>query len=274
MSPPPIVLIHGLWLTPRSWERWIERFEARGREVLAPAWPRMPGEVEEVRRDPSPLDGLGVREVVDHHAAIVAGLERPPVLVGHSLGGLVVELLLDRGLGAAGVAVSPVAIKGVLRLPLAQIRAAWPVLSKPANRRRTVMLTPRQFHFAFTTTMAPAEARAVYERYAIPGPGRPVFQAATANLNPRAVTRVDAHDDDRPPLLVIGNERDTIVPASTARASARRLARSRAVVEYREFAERPHFAGAPGWEELADASLAFADRHTGVVAERREAAPA
>src|SRR6266480_5658676 len=159
-STPPIVLIHGLWLTPRSWEGWKGRFESRGHQVLAPAWPRMEGDVEELRRDPSPLNGLGVGEITDHYAEIVRGLDRPPIIIGHSFGGLVTELLLDRGLGAAGVALSPAPMKGVLRLPLSQLRSAFPVLGNPANRKRTVELTPQQFHYAFTNTMSDEEAQA------------------------------------------------------------------------------------------------------------------
>src|SRR3954467_15781058 len=153
-AAPPIVLIHGLWLTPRSWEGWKERFESRGHEVLAPAWPRLQDDVEAVRRDPSPLNGLGVAEIVDHYAGIVRGLDRPPVIMGHSFGGLVTELLLDRGIGAGGVAISPAPCKGILRLPPAQLKAAFPVLGNPANRNRTVELTPKQFHYGFTNTMA------------------------------------------------------------------------------------------------------------------------
>jgi pimeloyl-ACP methyl ester carboxylesterase len=263
-SPAPIVLVHGLWLTPRSWEGWKERFEGRGHQVFAPAWPRMYGEVEDVRRDPSPLDGLGVTEIVDHYAAVVRSIDRPPVIVGHSFGGLVTELLLDRGLGAAGVAISPAPVKGVLRLPPAQLRAAFPVLGNPANRKRTVELTRKQFHYGFTNTMAEPEARAAYDRYQVPGPGRVIFQAAFANLNPRAATKVDFHKDDRPPLLVIGNDRDNTVPASVSKEAAERLGKSGAVVDYKEFAGRPHFtAGAPGWEAVADYALDWAGRQTG-----------
>ena len=268
MSSPQIVLIHGLWLTPRSWEGWKERFESRGHEVLAPAWPRMAAEVEDVRRDPSPLNGLGVAEIADHYAEIVRGLPRPPIIIGHSFGGLVTELLLDRGLGAAGVALSPAPVKGVLRLPAAQIRAALPVLGNPANRKRTVELTPAQFRYAFTNTMNDDDARAAYERYQVPGPGRPLFQAAFANLNRNAPTKVDFHKDDRPPLLVIGNGADHTVPASVSKEAATRLGRSSALVEYREFPGRPHFtAGAPGWEDVADFALEWATRHTGAAAQ-------
>lgn len=273
-SAPPILLVHGLWLSPRSWEGWAERFETRGHPVLAPAWPRMQGEVEDVRRDPSALNGLGVTEITDHYADIIRGLDRPPVIMGHSFGGLVTELLLDRGLGAAGVAISPAPVKGVLRLPPAQLRSAFPVLSNPANRNRTVELTPKQFHYGFTNTMADDEAKAAYDRYQVPGPGRVIFQAAFANFNPRAATKVDFHKDDRPPLLIIGNDQDHTVPASVSREAAKRLGKSKAVVDYNEFPGRPHFTGAPGWEVVADYALDWANRHTGAPAEGTESATA
>jgi pimeloyl-ACP methyl ester carboxylesterase len=263
-SDPTIVLVHGLWLTPRSWEGWKGRFESSGHQVLAPAWPRMQGEVEDIRRDPSPLNGLGVREITDHYAEIVRGLDRPPIIMGHSFGGLVTELLLDRGLGAAGVAISPAPIKGVLRLPLAQLRSALPALRNPANRNRTVELTPKQFHYAFTNTMlSDGEAKAAYDRYEVPGPARVLFEAAFANLNPNAPTKVDFHKNDRPPLLVIGNDKDHTVPASVSKEAAKRLGQSQATVDYKEFSGRPHFTvGAPGWDAVADYALEWATGHT------------
>src|SRR3954453_13709129 len=160
---PTIVLIHGLWLTSRSWEGWKARFEQRGHEVLAPAWPRMEGEVEALRRDPSVMNGLGLAEVVDHYERIIRGLDSPPVIMGPSTGGLLTEMLLDRGLGTAGVAISPAPVKGVLRLPPALLRSVFPGLRNPANRKRTVPLTPRQFHFGFTNTMDDADAEAAYQ---------------------------------------------------------------------------------------------------------------
>lgn len=235
----------------------------------------MHGEVEDLRRDPSALNGLGVTEIVDHYDGIIRGLDRPPVIMGHSFGGLVTELLLDRGLGAAGVAISPAPVKGVLRLPPAQLRAAFPVLGNPANRNRTVELTPGQFHYGFTNTMSEGEAKAAYDRYEVPGPGRVIFQAAFANFNPRAATKVDFHKDDRPPLLVMGSEKDHTVPASVSREAAKRLGKSKAVVDYKEFAGRPHFtAGAPGWEGVADYALDWASRHNGATAEGKEPATA
>jgi alpha-beta hydrolase superfamily lysophospholipase len=263
-SAPPIVLVHGLWLTPRSWEGWKERFESRGHHVLAPAWPHMHDDVEDVRRDPSPLNGLGVTEITDHYAGIVSGLDRPPIIMGHSFGGLVTELLLDRGLGAAGVALSPAPVKGVLRIPPAQLQAAFPVLGNPANRKRTVELSPKQFHYGFTNTMSDEQAQAAYDRYEVPGPGRVIFQAAFANLNPKAPTKVDFHKDDRAPLLIVGNDQDHTVPASVSKEAANRLGKSKAVVDYKEFPGRPHFtAGAPGWEEVADYALEWALGHAG-----------
>ena len=230
----------------------------------------MAGEVEDIRRDPSVLNGLGVTEIVDHYDQIVRGLGAPPVLMGHSFGGLVTELLLDRGLGAAAVALSPAPVKGVLRLPPAQLRAVFPVLGNPTNKNKTVELTPKQFRYAFTNTMSDEDAQAAYERYQIPGPGRVLFQAAFANFNPRAVTKVDFHKDDRAPLLVVGNSADHTVPASVSKEAAERLGKSRAVVDYKEFAGRPHFTGgAPGWEAVADHALEWANRHTGTPAKTR-----
>jgi alpha-beta hydrolase superfamily lysophospholipase len=268
---PPIVLVHGLWLTPRSWEGWKARFEHRGHEVLTPAWPHMEGEVEALRRDPSVMNGLGVTEVVDHYDRIIRGLDSPPIIMGHSFGGLITELLLDRGLGAAGVAVSPAPVKGVLRLPPAELRTVWPALRNPANTNKTIPLTAKQFRFRFTNTMNDADAAAAYERYYVPGPGRVLFQAAFANVNPNAVTKVDFHKDDRAPLLVMGNDMDHTVPASVSREAAKRLGKAKAIVDYKEYAGRPHFtAGAPGWEAVADDALDWANQHVGLRDETAE----
>jgi pimeloyl-ACP methyl ester carboxylesterase len=272
---PTIVLIHGLWLTPRSWEGWKARFEQRGHEVLAPAWPRMDGEVEALRRDPSVMNGLGLAEVIEHYERIVRGLNTAPVIMGHSTGGLLTELLLDRGLGVAGVTLSPAPVKGVLRVPPALLRTVFPALRNPANRKRTVPLTAKQFHRGFTNTMNDADAAAAYTRYYVPAPGRVVFEAALANFNPHAVTKVDFHKDDRAPLLIMGNDQDHTIPASVSKEAATRLGKSKAVVEYKEFAGRPHFtAGAPGWEAVADYALEWANRHVGAPAETREPARA
>jgi pimeloyl-ACP methyl ester carboxylesterase len=263
---PTIVLIHGLWLTPLSWETWKARFEQRGHEVLAPAWPHMDVGIEALRRDPAVMDGLGVGEIVDHYDGIIRGLDTPPVIMGHSFGGLITELLLDRGLGAAGVGLSPAPVKGVLRLPPAELRTVFPALGHPTTRKKTVALTPEQFHFSFTNTMDDADAEAAYARYYVPGPGRVLYQAGFANVTPHAVTKVDFHKDDRPPLLVIGNDQDNTVPASVSKEAAKHLGKSKAVVDYKEFEGRPHFPAAPGWEAVADYALDWANRHVGAPA--------
>src|SRR4051794_11686014 len=270
----PIVLVHGLWLTPRSWEGWKARFEQRGHEVLVPAWPRMEREVEALRRDPSVMNGLSIADVVDHYDRIIRDLPTPPVLMGHSTGGLVTELLLDRGLGAAGVGLSPAPVKGVLRVPPALLRTVFPALRNPANRKRTVPLTPKQFHRGFTNTMNDADAEAAYACYYVPAPGRVVFEAALANVNPHALTKVDFHKDDRPPLLVLGNDQDHTIPASVSREAAKRLGKSKAVGDYKEFTGRPPFPAAPGWEAVADYALDWATRHVGVPAGTAEPARA
>jgi pimeloyl-ACP methyl ester carboxylesterase len=268
---PTIVLIHGLWLTSRSWEGWKARFEERGHEVIAPAWPHMEGEVEALRRDPSVMNGLGVTEVVDHYERIIRSFDTPPVIMGHSFGGLITELLLDRGLGAAAATLSPAPVKGVLGVPPALLRTIFPALRNPAIRKRTMPMSPKQFHRGFTNTMNDADAAAAYERYYVPAPGRVIYQAAFANVNPHAVTKVDFHKDDRAPLLVMGNDKDQTVPASVSREAAKRHAKSKAVVEYKEFAGRPHFPTAPGWEAVADYALDWVERHVGVPAETAEA---
>lgn len=256
-----IVLIHGLWMTPLCWEHWIERFTARGHRVVAPSWPGMEGGVEAVRRDPSPIAHLGIAEIVDHYERIIRALERPPILMGHSFGGAFVQLLLDRGLGAAGVAIDSAPVKGVLRLPLSTLRSAWPVLHRPANNHRAVSLTPGQFHYAFTNTLSETESDAVYRRYHVPGPGHVLFQGAFANFSPHAPTRVDFGNDRRAPLLLVAGGEDHIVPASVNRENAARYGRSKALTEFKEFPGRSHYTlGQEGWEEVADFALAWATR--------------
>jgi pimeloyl-ACP methyl ester carboxylesterase len=263
MSPqPPIVLIHGLWMTPRSWEHWVARYEAAGHEVHAPAWPGLDREVEELRADPSGIEHLGIAEIVDHHEELIRGLGRAPIIIGHSFGGLFTQILLDRGLGVAGVAIDSAAARGVFTLPPEQLRSAFPVLKSPLNAHRAVLLTPEEFHYAFTNTMTEEESRAVYDRYAVPGPGRVLFQGALANVNPRTAARVHYRNDDRAPLLLIGGGEDHVVPAAVDAAQARKYERSEALTEYRELPGRSHFTiGQQGWEEVADLALSWATEH-------------
>jgi alpha-beta hydrolase superfamily lysophospholipase len=262
--PDTVLLIHGLWMSPKSWEHWIERYTSAGYRVVAPAWPRMEGTVEQLRANTAPYDDLGIAEVVDHYAAIIESLESAPIIMGHSFGGAFTEILLDRGLGAAGVAIDPAAVRGVLRLPLSTLRSAFPVLSNPANSHKAVMLSPEQFHYAFTNTLSDDESRIVYERYAVPGPGHILFEGALANFNPHAATRVDFHKDDRAPLLIISGGVDHVVPAAVTKETAGHYAGSKAVTEYKEFSGRSHYTvGQAGWESVADYALSWAAEHAG-----------
>jgi pimeloyl-ACP methyl ester carboxylesterase len=254
-----VMLIHGLWLDPLCWEHWIERYAAAGHEATAPSWPGMEVGVEALRQDPSPMNGLGVVEVADHYEGIIRALDSPPIIMGHSFGGLLVQILLDRGLGSAGVAIHPAPPKGVLRLPVSSLKSAFPVLHNPANRKKTVALTAEQFHYGFTNTMSEPGAHEAYDRYHVPAPGRPLFQAATANFTPNAATKVNLANNDRAPLLLIAGSADHTVPAAMTRENHKRYHRSTAVTDYKEFEGRSHFTiGEPDWETVADHALDWA----------------
>ena len=261
-SAGTIVLIHGLWVTPRSWEGWKHHYEAQGYKVLAPAWPGLDREVEDLRRDATGIAGVGLREVAGHYEAVIRGLDRPPIIMGHSSGGTVVQMLLDRGLGSVGVAIDSAAVKGVLPLPLSTLRSAWPVLSKPTNKNKAIPLTARQFHYAVTNTLSESQSAAHYERYAVPGSARVLFQGAFANFNPRAATRIDFRNDRRAPLLFIAGQADHIVPPKVNKANWRLYRKSPAVTAYHEFPGRSHFIiGQEGWQEVADYALNWAADH-------------
>jgi pimeloyl-ACP methyl ester carboxylesterase len=254
-----IVLIHGLWLSALSWENWVERYRGRGYNVIARSWPGMERDIASLREDHSAIDNLGVAEIVDHYESLLRELPEAPILMGHSMGGVVVQILLDRGHGRAGVAIDPGPIKGVLSLPLSALRSAFPALKNPANNHRSVSLAPDQFHYAFTNTMTDEESMRAYERYAVPGPGRVLFQAALANFNPRAATHVDFHNASRAPLLLIAGGADHTAPAAVTRAEAKLQGKSSALTAYKEFPGRSHFTiGQPGWEEVADFALEWA----------------
>ena len=246
-----IVLIHGLWMTAPSWERWIRRYQARGYRVLAPDWPGLvaaPG-----------IADLGVIEITDHYDRLICSLDRAPVIIGHSVGGLVVQLLLDRGLGAAGVAIGGAPAKGVTSWPFPMLRFAFLALHNPLRRHQAISLTPRQFRRAFTSTLSPQEAIAVRERYYVPAPARTIRQVGLANFAPHAATRVDFGRARRAPLLLIAGGRDRIFPAAVTRSTLDRYRKSAAVTAYKEFPERSHYTiGEPGWEEVADYALRWA----------------
>lgn len=259
----PVVFVHGLWLHSTSWQPWAERFRAAGFDPVLPEWPGVPDTVAEARARPESQAGVGIDQVIDSHARIVADLPEPPVLVGHSFGGLVVQALLDRGLGRAAVAIDPAPIRGVLRVPPAQLRATFPVLGNPANRKRAVSLTPAQFRAHFANTLPAEESRELHERWTIPGPGRPLFQSALANMTPRgrAATAVDTRRAERGPLLIISGGADRTVPDSVSRAAFKLYGRSAAVTEFRQFPDRGHSLTVDsGWPEIADAVLEWLAR--------------
>lgn len=258
-KPTTIVLIHGLWMTPLSWENWTQRFTAQGYNVLAPSWPGMEGSIGEIRKNPDALAGLGVTEIVDHYDQIIRNLTEPPIIVGHSFGGLFTQILLDRGLGAAGVAISSAPVKGILLLPFSTLRVSFPALSNPFNTNKAAALTPEQFHYAFGNLLSEEESRRVYERYAVPGPDHVLFQAGLANFNPHAATAVDFHNNDRAPLLLIGGGKDHISPASVIRINYQLYKNSTAVTDFIEFPEHSHYVlGETGWEKVADYAVDWA----------------
>jgi pimeloyl-ACP methyl ester carboxylesterase len=255
-----IVLIHGLWMTPRSWDLFRRRYEAQGFRVLAPAWPRMHGTVEDLRRDPAPLAGLGLREIADHYAERIRELETPPILIGHSMGGLIVQMLLGRGHGSAGVAIDSATPKGIYRLPWSVLKSGSPVLANPLNYWRIVGLSFKQFRYAFAHTMPEREARRAYELDAVPGPGRPLFEVALGNFSFRAANAVDFERNDRAPLLLIGGADDHLVPSALNLINYQLYRRSTATTVFKEFPHRSHLIVAqPGWEEVADYALTWAE---------------
>jgi pimeloyl-ACP methyl ester carboxylesterase len=262
-TPDTIVLIHGLWMTPRSWEHWIDRYESSGYRVLAPAYPGLEVEVEALRADPAPIEALTVPGTVEHLEGIIRELETPPIIMGHSFGGVLTQILLDHGFGAAGVAIDSVPAEGVKVVPLSQIKATFPVLNNPANRHRAVPFTREQFHYAFTNTLSEEESKAVWDRYAIAAPGYWVWEFGLfANFKPgHQDTWVD-YNADRAPLLFIGGEKDHIMPPSVNKSNAKHYKNSPALTEYVEFAGRDHWTcGAPGWEAVADKALDWALEH-------------
>jgi alpha-beta hydrolase superfamily lysophospholipase len=256
----PLMLIHGAWLSARSWERFAEYFEGRGFAVSTPEWPRKHGDVEQLRDEAGELAGLGLTEIVDHYDALIRALDEPPVLVGHSFGGLIVELLLDRGLGRAGVALSPAPPKGILVLPFSSLKAASPALAHPSTRHGIVALTADEFTYGFVNTFGEEDAAAAYERYAVPETGRIFYEAGFANFALHPSTEVHFKNDERAPLLIVGADKDHTVPASVARAQAKKYERSSAQTDYLEFEGRPHlFVVGEGWEEVAGAIDSWLD---------------
>jgi non-heme chloroperoxidase len=258
---PPVVFVHGLWLLPSSWDRWAKVFEEAGFTALTPGWPDDPETVEAANAHPEVMAHKTVGQVADHFDEIVRGLKRKPAIVGHSFGGLLAQILAGRGLSAATVAVDPAPFRGVLPLPLSALKSAWPVLSNPANRNRAVPLTYEQFRYAFANAVSETEAKELYDTFAVPASGAPLFQAATANLNPWTEVKVDTENADRGPLLILSGEKDHTVPWAIANASFKQQQHNPGVTEIFEVPNRGHALTIDsGWREVADRALAFVRR--------------
>jgi pimeloyl-ACP methyl ester carboxylesterase len=267
--PDTIVLIHGFWVTPRSWENWKAHYEAKGYRVLTPGYPGFEVEVEALNADPSPIAALTVPGILEHLESVIRELDRPPILMGHSAGGVFLQLLLDRGYGAVGVAINSAPTEGVRVVPLSQLKSTWAVLRNPANRHKAVGFTAQQWHYAFTNTFSEEESQALYERYAIPAAGGIFWDSVLANVEPGPQeTFVDYHNDARAPLLFISGGEDHLMPPSIQKSNAKHY-KSATVTEVKEYSGYPHLLpAAPGWEEIADYALSWALSHaTGAKAE-------
>jgi pimeloyl-ACP methyl ester carboxylesterase len=256
VQPDTIVLIHGLWMTPRSWEHWIAHYEGRGLKVLAPAYPGFEVEVEALRADPAPIERATVDSIAHHFETVIRGLPKPPIIIGHSFGGAITQIMLDRTLGHAGVAINSVMMKGVLELPLSTVGSLLPALANPANRHKSVPFTREQFHHNFANTISEEESNTVYDRYHIPAPGGVIWAGALQNFNPHAPTTVDYSKPDRAPLLFISSSEDRLMPPTVNKSNYRHY--NSGIVAYREYGGRSHYPTQTGWEEVADYALEWA----------------
>jgi pimeloyl-ACP methyl ester carboxylesterase len=257
-----IVLIHGFWVTPRSWENWIAHYEGKGFRVLAPGYPGFEVEVEALNADPSPIEAVAVPAIIEHLETVVRELDSP-ILIGHSAGGVFTQILLDHGYGAAGVAINSAPTEGVAVVPLSQIKATFPVLKNPANRHKAVGFTFEQWHYAFTNTFSEEESRALYERYHIPASGHIFWGSALANIHPgHDDSYVNYKNPDRAPLLFISGSEDHLMPPKIQRSNAKHYKAEGTITEVKEYEGRAHLLPAQeGWEEVADYALEWALAH-------------
>ena len=260
----PVMFVHGLFLLPSSWDRWAELFEKAGYVALTPGWPDDPETVEEGRRKPELFAGKSVGAISDHYADVIGRLKIKPVIIGHSFGGLITQRLAGQGLGVVSVPIDPGPFRGVLPLPLSALKAAFPVIGNPVNRRRSVMLTPEQFRYAFTNAVSEREAADLYAKFPVPGSGIPLFQAAFANVNPRTEAKVDSTTPSRGPMLLISGQKDHTVPWAIANASFKKQRRNVAATEIVEMPGRGHsLIIDSGWQEVAETALSFVKANGG-----------
>ncbi len=257
----PVVFIHGLWLLPSSWDRWAKVFKEAGYAPLTPGWPDDPQTVEEAQQHPEVFAHKTIKQVADHFEGVIRKLTKNPAVIGHSFGGLIAQIVAGRGCAAVTVAIDPAPFRGVLPLPISSLKSASPVLGNPRNRSRAVPLTYDQFRYAFANAVTEKEAKSLYEKYAVPASGAPLFQAAAANLNPWTEAKVDTKNPDRGPLLVVSGQKDHTVPWAIANASCKREKRNEGVTEIVEVPDRGHSLTIDGgWREVADTALAFVQR--------------
>ena len=254
----PVVFVHGLWLLPSSWERWAAFFAEAGYAPVIADWPDDPETVADAKANPEAFACKTVGDVADHVADVIGALKRKPAVIGHSFGGLLAQIVAGRGLAGAAVAIDPAPFRGVLPLPVSALKSARPVLGNPLNRHRAVPLTYEQFRYAFANAVPEEEAQQLYDTFAVPAPGAPLFQAATANFNPWTEAKVNSKNPDRGPLLIISGEKDHTVPPAIATAAYKKQKRNAGVTELIEMPNRGHALVIDhGWHEVAETAHAF-----------------
>jgi pimeloyl-ACP methyl ester carboxylesterase len=241
MNVTTIVLINGLWISALSWEFWVQHYTDKGYCVIAADWPGREGEIEQLPRDPTNFASLGLADVVDHYEQLIRELETPPIIIGHGFGGLVTQILLDRGWGAAGAAIASAPVRGIARLPLSMLKLAFSVLGNSFNSHETISLTPKQFHRAFTNSLTETESLDAFKRYVVPAPYRVLVQTAFANFSPHSAATVNFRNDTRAPLVLIAGGKDRVAPSALVKANFDLYRESKAETDYKEFSDQAHF---------------------------------
>jgi pimeloyl-ACP methyl ester carboxylesterase len=259
---PPVLFIHGLWLHSSSWQPWIELFESKGYQASAPGWPGERATVSETREHADDMAGFGIEAVTEHYARIIGALPEKPILIGHSFGGMIVEKLLGENYGVAGIGIDAAQIKGVLPLPLSSLRSTLPVFKNPSNKEKVVALTAKEFHYAFGNTLSAEDSEALFEKWTIPSPGKPLFEAASANFSAHSPAKVETENEDRGPLLLVMGGKDHTVPEAITKATVKQYRNSTAETDLLEFADRGHSLTIDaGWTEIAEACLTWLEKH-------------
>lgn len=260
-TPTPVILIHGLWIHSNSWQNWMEVYQQAGYRPMAPGWPGDRDTVAATRRNAVAVANHGIEDITENYRRVIDSIDAAPVVIGHSFGGLIAQKLLADGYARAAVAIDPGQIKGVRPVPLAQIRSGLPVLANPGNKKKAVSLTRKQFRYAFANAVPEAESDDLFDRWAIPGPGRPLFEASTANFSKTSPAAVDTKKGGRGPLLIVGGGKDHTVPEAVAKAAYKLYAGSNATTDYQSFPDRGHsLVFDHGWREIADYTLAWLER--------------